>query len=129
MNNKKRIDWIVLLVGFIFLSAAIYRVFNYNAGVNEFNFLKIPLLFLPFIILLEVVLGLCFILNKKVFYASIIAIVFLSTAIILAFVSNFWAIINSISELFIFEANPTDILLHLLYILLLYLILSKYRNS
>ena len=127
--KKEGIRWLVLFVGIVFLSAAVYRIFDYSVGVGEFNQLKIPLFFLPFIIILEIILGVLFILNKKVVYASVVSIIFLSVAVLVAFISNFSAIIINLSELFSFRANPVDILLHIMYIFLLFLIYLEYKKN
>lgn len=129
MNNGKIIRYLVVFIGLVFLSAAIYRIFNYNVGLKEFNQLGIPIFFLPFVILLEIILGLFFLLNKKVFYASLSSIIFLTIAIIIGFFSNFKIIIENISELFVFNATPTNIWLHILYIILLWIILIEYKNN
>jgi uncharacterized membrane protein YphA (DoxX/SURF4 family) len=129
MTNKKIDKWIVIFIGIVFVSAALYRIFNYQAGIQEFTELGISTLLIPFVILLELVVGTLFILNKKVIYASLISIIFLAFAIVIAMISNFKMIINNLSELFIFNANPTDILLHISYVILLLLIYFKYKDT
>ncbi len=116
-------------MGVVFFSAAVYRMFNYGAGIEEFNLLKIPVIFLPLSVLFELIVGTLFLLNKKLACASLTSIIFLSVAIVVAVLTNFREVLNSIPQLFVFKANSVDILLHALYVFLLFLIYFQYKTK
>jgi len=126
MAKQKKLDWLTLVMGIIFLSAAIFRIFNYTLAKEELINLNLPLEILPVIILLEIMIGTLFIINKKIRFATITTIIFLSLAIVSVFILNFNKIINSIPQLMIFRADATDVFLHVVYVFLLIIILKKY---
>jgi uncharacterized membrane protein YphA (DoxX/SURF4 family) len=128
MVSRRGIDWTLLFIGFVFLSAATYRIFNYAMGVEEFLNLKLPLFFLPFTIILEYLLATAFLFRKYVKYATLTAILFLTVAIIIAFITHFQTLFANMSELFFFKATPTDVFLHIVYIGILVAIYLKYRR-
>ena len=128
-NKKDKFDWSLLFLGFVFLSAATYRVFNYQIAINEITNLNLPVFFVPFTIILEYVLALSFIFKKKLKQTILLAILFLAVAIILAFITHFQTLIANISELFTFRTNPTDVFLHMIYLGILIFLYYEYENK
>lgn len=128
MNKRKKIDWLLVCSGLVFLSASIYRIFHYDKAVSEFQELGVSVNLIVPVIVLEMVLGLFFIFQKNVVHTSITAIAFLLLAIIIAVLNNFSGVIDNISELFILNANPTDLFLHIMYIVILLIIITRYRK-
>jgi uncharacterized membrane protein YphA (DoxX/SURF4 family) len=116
-KNNYNLEIIVrILMAVIFLSAALYRIFNYNEAVLEMSSLKLPAFMGLFVILFEIVIGLLFIFDKIVKLAAISTVIFLSLAIIISLITNFSSILSNAKVLFIFNPEPTDIFLHTLYI-------------
>lgn len=126
---KSKLNILIVFMGVVFLSAALYRIFNYEAAVTEFTNLKLPLFLIPATILLETIIGILFIIKRYIKYASMVASIFLLIAIIIGTFSNFTNITKQIHELFVFDANPTDILLHVLYIGILLGIYTFYASD
>ena len=129
MIKIKNFNILLFFLGIVFLSAAVYRVFNYSVAMQEFSQLRVPLFFLPFTIFLEIIIGVLFLTNKKVRYASMSAAIFIVVAITFGLVSNFSNILKNITEVSVFRANPTDMLLHFVYLLIFIFIFLKYRNT
>lgn len=126
--NKSNDKWIIILLGIVFISAGLYRIFNYGVGVKEFQELKTSQIFLPLTIILELVLGTLLVLNKKVNFVLKSLLIFLGTAITIGVITNFKSIFSNINELFTFQANPTDILLHISYGVIILLILLRRKE-
>jgi uncharacterized membrane protein YphA (DoxX/SURF4 family) len=128
MKNKPEADWTLRFIGLVFLSAAIYRSFNYQLAVEEFANLKLPPSFVPFVIVLECLLAAAFLFQKKVRYAALTAILFLASAITIAFITHHQTLLANVSELFFFHTNPTDVFLHMVYVGILTTLFLRYRN-
>lgn len=121
-----------LFLGLVFLSAGFYRIFNINLAVKEFSMFPIGLIYplLTFTIILEITGGLLLILNKKIKLISAIFSAFIIIAVVSGIATSGGQIFSNISELFFFHANPTDIFLHLTYlIVLIYLFLISTKNK
>lgn len=117
-----------IALGIVFLFAALYRIFNYPAAVEELNVLQLSTLFIIPIISLEIIFGLLLLLNRFVKGVAVASIIFLASAITWGFVVNGSAIISGISKLFVFNPDATDILLHLIYMIILILIFINYKE-
>ena len=124
---KNGIDLVRILLGIVFLSAAVYRLFNYDAGINELSGFSVEFLLIPMIIL-ELSIGILLLINKGVRLAAITASIFLILAIVMGFVNNGKNIVSNLGELFVFNANPTDILLHIIYLAVLIFLFKKYKK-
>ena len=109
----------------VFFLAVAYRIVFIEAAYEEMRALHLSTWIAWPLIIFELCLAIGF-LSKKFFKAaSIAAIVFLGSAIAIALYWNFASILSSMGELFIFNPNPTDILLHLVFVLLCIKILSE----
>lgn len=115
--SKKNI--ISFFLGIVFLLAAVYRIFNPKAGIEEFNAVGVPIFFLYVTILFELTVGTLLILGKKLKLVSVITMFFLVIAIIIATLSDFKGIIHNIGELFVLDSTPTDIVLHITFLIML----------
>ncbi len=119
MKKTEYFNFFRFFLGIFFILASTYRIFFFEFGINEMNKINLPIYFLYGVIILEFILGLSFLFNKKVKWASLLAILFLLIALSIALIGNFWYIISNLGELFVFDANPTDVLLHLTYLFIL----------
>ena len=116
-TSKKNI--LNIFLGIVFLSAALYRIIKPDAGITEFTELGIPVYFLYLTIVFEIIVGVLFIIGKKIKLASVLTIIFLSGAILLSIITNFSNLVMNLGEIFVFNPTPTDILLHFVYIIAL----------
>ena len=119
-------------IGLVFLLAGLHRIFFFSIGYQ--NFLDLGILFatplLIITILVEIICGFLLIINRFIIPASLAIIALLATGIIVSFVKAGYNFIEDINELFILTATPTNILLHITYLvgiltLLLYSLSKK----
>jgi len=114
-----------LFLALVFLSAGVYRVFNPESAVSEFINLKLPVWLSLVIIIFEITAGICLLVNKytKQIYFSLLGflIIILSWALII----DGKKIISQAGELFAFNLNPTDLFLHFVFLLLVFVLLVR----
>lgn len=119
-------------LGIVFLFAAVFRIFNFQAGVQEFTSIGFPssLITISVIvaILLELLAGLSLLFHIQTRKVLILIGSFLSLSLVMVFANNASIILGNISELFVFDPTPTDILLHLLYILIIIVLILKEKK-
>lgn len=128
-NNLQPITLLRLFLGIIFLSAGVYRIFNWQQAVLEFSKLNLNFVYLiALIIALEIIGGLFLILNIKTKKVLLVFIVFILLALMVALLSSGQALINNIGELFSFDANPTDVFLHFTYLIILTYLFWKQKE-
>lgn len=121
-------DFFRVFLGIVFILASTYRIFFFEKGISEMNQLGLPIYFLYIVISLEFLLGLSLLSNKHVKLMSFLAIIFLSIALAIITIGNTTAIMSNLGELFVFDANPTDIVLHLTYLLILVFLFLDSKN-
>jgi len=115
-----------LFLGIIFLSAGLYRIFNWQQAVLEFSKLNLNSSYLiALMIILEIAGGLFLIFNIKTKKVLLVFIVFIVFALTGAFLSAGKDIILKSGELFIFSPTPTDVFLHFTYLIILIYLLNK----
>lgn len=116
-------DFLRLIMGFIFISAGLYRIFNPDLAILELDMLSLPQYLVWPVVIFEILGGLCLVLKVKYWrLVSYLFAVYLAIAIIFAFRMNAGSIFDNLSELFIFNPSPTDILLHSLFIIILFIL-------
>lgn len=122
LKNKKikQEDLLRILIGLVFFSAGIFRLINPSLVSLEFFELGISNFFYWPLVLFESVGGFL-ILIKASYFKQIIKtfIFFIIFALILAFYLNYNYLLKNISELFVFNLNPTDVFLHFVFLLIL----------
>jgi len=114
-----------LLMALIFLSAAIFRIFNIEAARSELLELSLPQILVWPLITLELIGGLCLLLDYQSKKVAIILSCFLFFALIQALFVNYQVILKQLPELFVFKANALDWFLHLVFI---FILLSLFRK-
>lgn len=126
-NMIKTNNLLRIFLGLVFLSAGIYRIFNWQQAVLEISNLHVPFTaFLAILVItLEIAGGVLLILNFQTKKVALAFSIFIALALILAFLSNGQEIINNIGKLFTFQAEPTDFFLHFTYLIILLFIASK----
>ena len=126
LKNIKPLQFAQICMGLIFLLAALFRVFFPNIAKAEMQSFNIPYFFSIPLIVCEIFCGLCLIFNKYVNFALISMIVLMIFSLLLA-LYKYPNLILNISELFVFNPTPTDILLHFIYLLILFFIF-RFKN-
>lgn len=124
--KKKPDDLLRVLMALVFLSAGLFRIINPDLANLELKNLYLPeFLSLP-LILLEVGGGFYLLIKGKYWRRILLTfIIFLSFALINALRANFSGLIESASELFVFNLTPTDFFLHLVFIIILLFLFWK----
>lgn|GEM_PF-771880 len=114
-----------VLIGLVFLSAGTFRLFVPQAALNEMANLNFsPLLVFP-ITAFEITMGLALLFNRYVKYVSGALIIFLLGAVIRGLMLGGKGLWLAAGELFVFNVNPTDVFMHLVFlIILVFLFLS-----
>ena len=120
---------IQMFLGIIFLSAGLFRIFNYPAAQLEVNGLRLPVVASVLVITLELVISICFLANRFVKYASLVAALFLAVPISISFFLYPDILYSQLSELFVFNATATDVFLHLMFLILVVLIFVTERKK
>jgi len=113
------------LLAAVFFLAAAYRILFIQAAYSEMQILHLPANFAFFVIALELLLAVGFLSKKFESLAAKGAIAFILSAVLIGIVTNFQSILSNLGELFVFNPTPTDILLHLMYVLICVLLLRK----
>ena len=127
--KKDKIKPVRIILGLIFISAAIFRIFNYSVGIEELSRLNMPSMGLIPMIIFELAIGAMFISGYKVKLAALLTSLFLAFGLVIALIANFTGILSNIWELFVFDANPTDMLLHTIYLVILIYIFKRTKPS
>jgi uncharacterized membrane protein YphA (DoxX/SURF4 family) len=119
MTNKNKI--LRIFLGIVFFSAGIYRAVFWKTAMQEFSRFpeKISVWLAILVIILEIWGGILLILNKKIRLVLAIFAIFLSLAILQITITNLPSLVNNFAELFSFNPTPTNIFLHLTYLLIL----------
>lgn len=118
-----------VFLGIVFICAAAYRTFHYDAAVREMNVLALPTILIIPIILLELGIGAALIAGWRTRQVTILTALFLIFAVSTGIIIGGQNIIASAGELFIFNPTPTDIFLHGTYLVIALAIAVQYRKS
>lgn len=130
MFNIKNInsgDFLRVFLGLVFLSAGIYRIFNWQSAVLEISNLNLPFaIFISVLVVtLEILGGVSFLFNFQTRITAIVFSIFIAFALIFAFLSSGQEMINNAEKLFTFQAEPTDFFLHFTYLIILIYLFKK----
>ena len=108
-----------LSLGIVFILAGLHRILFFKLAYD--NFLDIGLVpAVPLVvitIIVELIVGISFITNKLVKYSCILLAVLLVVGIIASILKAGYALIRNINEVFLLTYTPTDITLHLSYLI------------
>lgn len=118
-----------ILLGIVFLSAALFRIWNYPAAEQELSCMGLPGSASILVILIELAIAVCFLTHRCVKYASLAAAIFLTVPISISFILCSEAICSQLSDLFVFNATATDVVLHIVFLVLAVLIFITERNK
>ncbi|MGI6373827.1 MAG: DoxX family membrane protein [Patescibacteria group bacterium] len=112
----------------VFLSAGVGRLIFPELIRLEASELNLPSFFPYLIIAFEILAGACLLLGKNTRLAYFSLTIFLSLALIWALVLKGSVMLTQIGELFIFNLNPTDWFLHLIFLGIVIILLKLERN-
>lgn len=113
----------------VFLSAGIIRIFLPAVAVQELVALQLPTYFAICLSLFEIIVGLMLIFNQGTKYVYICLTVFLIATLGWALIIQGPELIRSSRELFVFDLNPTDWFLHLIFLLLILILLASEKKG
>ena len=116
-----------IVFALVFIGAGIFRLLNLDAGFHEMEMLGLPVFFTYIVLIFETACGILLLIGKKIHLVYISLGIFLTCALLWGFISNFKIIVNTSSELFIFNATATDMMLHFMYLVLILAILRKQK--
>jgi uncharacterized membrane protein YphA (DoxX/SURF4 family) len=116
-------------LGIAFLSAALFRIFNFPAAQREMGSLSLPGGASVIVILFELVIAASFLSNRFVKPAALLAAVFLAVPIGLSLTLYARDLCSQLADLFTFDATVTDIVLHLIFLVLLVFIYIAEREK
>ena len=112
-------NWLRFALALIFISAGIFRIFNPAAAAAELANLQLPSFLTWIILVIEIGGGILLFLGKQIRLVSFLFIVFLIIALVAALAANGLEILAKAHQLFVFNLEPTDFFLHVLFLLLL----------
>jgi len=116
----KAFDVLRIIMALNFLTAAIYRIFNYGLATVEMQAIALPGFFALIVIGLEVVCGVLMLMNKWVKECIGVLIGFLIIAQIFGAIAyGPIQLLKDSVELFTYHLNPTDMYLHTTYLVML----------
>jgi len=119
-----------VLMGLVFCSAGLFRLFVPQVALNEMANLNISSLFVFPITALEIITGLALLLNRYVKYAAGALIIFLFFALIKGLIIGGGGLWTAAGELFVFNVTPTDFFMHFAFlVVLVFLFLSTISKS
>lgn len=126
---KEPADLLRLFLAAVFLSAGIFRIFNPAAAEAELIALNLEVSLSGLLVIFEVSAGFLLLLNIKVRPTVYCLLGFLLCAVIYGIIINGPDILKNSWELFVFRLTPTDIFLHVAFIImLLVVLLSKNKK-
>ena len=118
-------DILRILIGLVFLSAGIFRIFNVGEAAGEIKLLNLSSLLAWPLIIFEVAGGLALIFRKYFKIVTAIFIIFLLIVLINAIFLDGAHLFYEASELFVFSLNSTDFFLHFVFLIILISFLMK----
>ena len=102
-------------MGGVFLGAGLFRILRFDLATKEMAAFGMPPELAWVLIVIEVVSGLCIIVNFYAKQALIIMCGLMCSAFYMA-IKTRPELIGEVSELFVFDSTPTDIWLHMIYL-------------
>ena len=118
-----------ITLAIVFIAAATFRIFNIYYAFSEMNALGLPGFVSFAVILLEIAIATLLLLKYKVRVVAVCCALFVSAGVVWAMIINGAEILSNVKELFVFNANPTDVLLHVIYVFLLILLIFRTENN
>ncbi len=121
--------WFRLLLAAVFLSAGIFRIFNPAAASLEMQLLGLPVALSWLVMVLEIITGISLLLNFKTRLISLVLVIFVLLSLIWAIIKDGSDILAGAGELFVFDLNPTDFFLHLIFLIILFFLANKSQEN
>lgn len=112
-------DLFRVLMGFVFLTAGLFRIFYGFEAAQELRLLNLPGFFTWPLIVLEIIGGLLLIFNKYLKIVLIVLTIFLIGALLNAIFLDGLNLFHQAGELFVFNLTPTDFFLHFVFLVIL----------
>ena len=130
IKGLKAFDILRIVMGLNFLTAAIFRTFNFGFAKTEVNSLLLPWFFALVVIGVEYICGIMFLMNKKPKAVAGVLIGFLILATILGTIAyGPIQLLKDSGELFVYNLDPTDIYMHITYLVVLVYMFFELKNK
>ena len=129
LDIMKKSDFISkarIILGVVFLAAAVFRIFSYQSALSEMAALNLPSFLAIPIIIFELLVAVSLLSNRFVKISSCAAAIFIGITLLQGIVVGGRKLLLNMGELFVFNPTPTDIFLHLIYLVLFVFV---WRNS
>ena len=111
-------------LAFVFLSAAVYRILNIQEGYVEMSTFGLPQWFAYFIIALEIFAGTSLAIKRmRVISLTLLALFMIITLFLSAIMQP--ELFTQIAEVFTYDHDPTDFVLHLTYLVIIVFMLAS----
>lgn len=118
-------NWLRLLLALIFFSAGLFRILNPEVAAAELVALNLPDYLTWIVLIIELGGGILLFLGKQVRLVAGVFIIFLTVALTVALMANGREIIDAAAELFVFNPEPTDFFMHVVFLLILVTLVLK----
>lgn len=134
MNTIKNFTSTALLrlfLGLVFVSAGLYKIFNWQQSLIEISNLNLsfPYIISVIVVILEIIGGLFLIFNIQTKKVLLVFAGFLSLALLWTIIISWEGLLSNAGILFAFRADPTDFFLHFTYLIILIYLLSELKRS
>lgn len=132
MKIKLQADYLLkLFLGIIFLSAGIYRIFNWQSAILEVSNLGLPFpsIISAFVVILEIIGALALLFNIQTKKALYVFSAFLGAALLWSLATSWQTLISGAGVLFTFNSNSTDFFLHFTYLIILLYLIFQIKNK
>lgn len=108
-----------IFLGIVFVSAGLHRLIFFSIAYENFsNFGIVPVMpLLVITIVMQIIAGVLLIINRLVIPASLIIAIIVIAGIVVSFVKANAGFYANLNELFILTATPTNIVLHITYLI------------
>lgn len=122
-NNKD--DILRIFLALVFLSAGIFRIFNAEMAALEYARLSLPIYLSPLMIIFEIGAGLLLLINRYTKFVYYLLAVFMLGVFIWSFILDGRELLRNAGELFVFNLNPTDLFLHFVFLLIIFVLIIR----
>ena len=127
--KENPVELLRLFLALVFLSAGIFRIFNPSLAQQEFSGLGLPSFLFPLMIVFEIVAGLLLLINKFARQIYFLLAFFLVMALGWALLSEGSALVKGAGELFVFNLTPTDVFMHIIFLIMIIVLIAGIKKK
>lgn len=123
VNDKD--DILRIFLALVFLSAGVFRIFNPEIVELEYTQLNLPIYLSPLMIIFEIGSGLLLLINRYTKFVYYLLAVFMLVVFIWSIIIGGRELLRAAGELFVFNLNPTDLFLHFVFLLIIFVLIIR----